>query len=77
MGITGWSKKPNLEKENDFYKETGAKLSSIPAFIKKIIYELKDEKNKLSKKAVPEKYPLLRAMQYAIWVGLENELKLK
>ena len=72
--ITGWREKEN-PKNRFFYKETGAELLSIPAFIKEITYEIK--KRKLSRQAIPEKYHLLRAMQYAIWVGLKDELKLK
>jgi len=75
VAMTGWGKKEDDKKADIFYKQTGAKIVFVPVFIKEITYEIR--KINPSKKSIPEKYPLLRAMQYTIWLGLKDELKLK
>ena len=59
--------------KRDDYLGKKVELISIPEMIALIAEEMK--KFSPTKKAIPEKYPLLRVIQFATWYGSQRELR--
>lgn len=64
LAVVGLTKTTQEEVKFD-----GVGVITVPAFIERIVATLKT-KDPL-KEAVPEKFPLLRAMQFALWFGAQ------
>jgi len=64
LAIVGWAKKPTKDKD---YFGNGIQMQTIPQFIAQIAKELAGKKP--TDAAVPEGFPLVRAIQFAVHYG--------
>ncbi len=67
IAIVGWAKEPTKDKN---YFGNGIEMETIPQFIARIAEELAGKRP--TDAAVPEGFPLVRAIQFAVHYGRER-----